>query len=69
MHIFLYEKLLKKTTKIGKKGEKQIKAFENRVEKNFLGTYHKPIASLFSKGFLNEEATYELKKIVEMEKI
>ena len=33
----------------------------------FLYTDQKPIASLFSKNFLNEEATFELNKIVEME--
>ena len=33
----------------------------------FLGTDQKSIASLFSKDFLNEEATYELYKNVEKE--
>ena len=35
--------------------------------KNFLDTDQKLIASLFSKCFLNEEAAYELNKIVETE--
>ena len=48
-------------------GEKQIKALENRTEKNFLDTKQKSITSLFPKDFLNEKATYELNKIVEME--
>ena len=34
--------------------------------KSFLNTDKKSIASLFSKDFLNEEAIYELNKIVEM---
>ena len=38
-------------------GQKQIEALENR----------KLVASLFSKDFLNEEATYNLNKDVEME--
>ena len=33
----------------------------------FSDTGQKSIASLFSKDFLNEEATYELNEIVEME--
>ena len=40
---------------------------ENIVEKKFLETHQKSIASLFSNDFLNKEATYELNKIVEME--
>ena len=48
--------------------EKQIRALENRVKrKSFLDRDQKSIASLFSKNFQNEEATYELNKIVEME--
>ena len=35
--------------------------------KNFLDTDQKSIASLLSKEFLNEEATPELNKILEME--
>ena len=45
--------------------EKQVKTFENNVEKKCLDINQKPF--LFSKHFLNEEATYELSKIVEME--
>ena len=56
----------KQTKTIEDQGEKQIKALENRVKKKFLGTDQKSIASLFSKDFLNEEATFELNKIVEM---
>ena len=47
--------------------QKQIKALENRFEKNFLDTDQKSITYLFLKVFLNEEAAYELNKIVEME--
>ena len=57
----------KQTKTIEKQGEKQIKAIENRVEKKLLDTDQRSIASLFSKDFLNEEATHELNKIVEME--
>ena len=48
-------------------GGKKIKALQNRGEKNFLDTNQKSIASLFSNNFLNEESTYELTRIVEME--
>ena len=44
--------------------EKQINALENRIEKEFLDTDKKSITSLFSKDFLNENATLELKKKV-----
>ena len=44
--------------------QKQIKALENRFEKNFLDTDQKSITYLFLKVFLNEEAAYELNKIV-----
>ena len=37
------------------------------VEKKFSDTDGTSIASLFSKDFLNKEATYELNKIVEKE--
>ena len=57
----------KQTKTIEDQVEKQIKALENIVEKEYLDTDQKSIASLFSKDFLNEEATYELNKIVEME--
>ena len=57
----------KQTKTIEDQVEKQIKALENIVEKEYLDTDQKSIASLFSKDFLNEEATYELHKIVEME--
>ena len=57
----------KQTKKIEKQGEKQIKALDNRVEKMFLDIDQKSIASLFSKNGLNEEATYKLNKILEME--
>ena len=61
-------KLFEKQTKtIEKQGEKQIKVIEYRVEKMFLDTDQKFVASLFSKDFLNEEATLELSKIVKME--
>ena len=43
--------------------EKQIKVHENTVEKTFLDADQKSIASLFSKDFLTEEATYNFKKI------
>ena len=56
----------KQTKTIEDQGEKQIKALENRVEKRFLDTDQKWVASLFSKDFLNEEAIYELSKIIEM---
>ena len=60
-------KAFEKETKTMKdQGEKRIKALENRVEKNFLDTNQKQIAPLFSKDFLNEEATYELNNIVAM---
>ena len=38
-------------------GEKQIKTFKSRIEKTFVGPDQRSIASLFSKAFLNEEAT------------
>ena len=64
----LLEKALEKPRKtIKDQGKKQIKALKNRVEKNVLDTDQKSIASLFSKDFLNEEVTYELRKIAEME--
>ena len=44
--------------------EKQINALENRIEKEFLDTDKKSITPLFSKDFLNENATLELKKKV-----
>ena len=51
-----------------KQGEKQkIKEIKHRVKKKFLHTDQKSIASLFTNDFLNEEATYELNIIVEME--
>ena len=56
----------KQTKMIEDQGEKQIKALKNIVEKKYLDTDQKSIASLFSKDFLNEEATYELNKIVKM---
>ena len=43
------------------------KTIENRAEKQFLDTNQKSITSFFSKDFLNEEARYELNKIVEIE--
>ena len=46
--------------------EKQIKATENGVKNNFQ-THKKSIVLLLSKKILNEEATYELNKIVKME--
>ena len=58
----------KQTKAIEFQGEKQIKALENRVEKKNLNTDKKSIAPLFSKDFLNEEATYELNKTTVMEK-
>ena len=60
-------KAFEKETKTMKdQGEKRIKALENRVEKNSLDTNQKQIAPLFSKDYLNEEATYELNNIVAM---
>ena len=56
----------KQTKMIEDQREKQIKALKNIVEKKYLDTDQKSIASLFSKDFLNEEATYELNKIVKM---
>ena len=44
-----------------------MKAIQSRVKKTFLDANQKSIASLISKDFLNEEATYELTKIVEIE--
>ena len=58
------EKIKQKQFKIK---EKKIEALENRVENLFLNTVQKPIASLFSKYFLNEKTTYKLYKIAEME--
>ena len=49
------------------RGEEQIKSLGNRAEKTFLDTDQTSIVSLFSKDNLNEEPTYELNKIVEME--
>ena len=43
------------------------KTLGNRVEKFFLETVQKSLVSSFSKDFLNEEATHQLNKIVEME--
>ena len=57
----------KQTKTIEKQGEKQMKAIQSRVKKTFLDANQKSIASLISKDFLNEEATYELTKIVEIE--
>ena len=44
-----------------------MKAIESRVKKKVLVANQKSIASLISKDFLNEEATYELTKTVEIE--
>ena len=49
------------------RGEEQIKSLGNRAEETFLDTDQTSIVSLFSKDNLNEEPTYELNKIVEME--
>ena len=57
----------KQTKTIEDQGRKQVKALENRVEKNFLNTDQKSITSFFSKEFLNKEATCKLNKIAEME--
>ena len=57
----------KQTKTIEKQGQKQMKAIESRVKKKVLDANQKSIASLISKDFLNEEATYELSKIVEIE--
>ena len=56
----------KQTKFIEDQGEKQIKTIKNRVEERFLDTDKTSNASLFSKDFLNEEATYGLNKIVEI---
>ena len=63
----LAEAFEKQTKMIEEQREKEIKALENRFEKNVLDTDQKSISSLFSKNVINEEATYELNKIVEME--
>ena len=63
----LWKAFEKQTRVTGKQGEKQIKAIENRVKKTFLDTDQKSTVSLFTNDFLNEEATYELNIIVEME--
>ena len=47
--------------------EKTNKGTWKQSQKIFLDADQKSIASLFSKDFLNEEATYKLKQIVEME--
>ena len=65
--VYLGKTFEKQTKTIENQGEKQINALENRVEKKFSDTGQKSIASLFSKDFLNEEVTYELNEIVEME--
>ena len=57
----------KQTKKIEDQEVKQKKALENRVEEKFLETNKKPIASLFLKDVLSEEATYKFKKNVEIE--
>ena len=49
------------------KDKKKNKSDQKQSQKRFLEADQKSIASLFLKDFLNEEATYELKKIVEME--
>ena len=49
------------------KDKKKNKRDQKQSQKRFLEADKKSIASLFLKDFLNEEATYELKKIVEME--
>ena len=41
--------------------KKQIKAIKDIFAKKFLGTDQKSIVCLFTKDFLNEETTYELK--------
>ena len=63
----LAEAFEKQTKMIEEQREKEIKALENRFEKNVLDRDQKSISSLFSKNVINEEATYELNKIVEME--
>ena len=46
--------------------KKQIKAIENRVEKQLLDTDQKSIPALFSKDVSTLEAIYELNKIIEI---
>ena len=57
----------KQTKTIKDQGEKQIQAIEHSRKKSFLDTDKKSITFSFSKDCLNEEAIYELNKIVEME--
>ena len=47
--------------------KKQIKALGNIIKRTFVDTDKNSIVSLSSKDFLNEEATYEMNKIAEME--
>ena len=68
MEYLLLRKAFEKQTKtIEDQKEKQNKALENRFKGKFLETDKKLIASLFLKDVLSEEATYKLKKLVEME--
>ena len=45
---------------VNDQGEKQIKALLNRATKRIWDTDQKSITSLFSKDYLNKEATYKL---------
>ena len=63
----LCKALEKQTKTIENKEEKQIKASENKVAKKITDTDKKSVVSSFSKYFLNEEDTYESKKLVGME--
>ena len=67
LRVAFVEQTTKIKEKIKDQGEKQIKVLENRVETFFSEADQKSIASFCSKDFVNEEATYELSKIVEME--
>ena len=66
VYSLLWKSFKKQNKTIENQGKKQIKAIENSVRKKILDTDKKSIAFLFS-NFLNEEATYELNKIEEME--
>ena len=47
-------------------GDKRIKAIENKIKKIILKT-DKKSTEFFGKDFLNEEAKYQLNKLVEIE--
>ena len=68
VYLFSFWKSFRKTSKNDWRSKiKKKKSDQKQSQKRFLEADQKSIASLFLKDFLNEEATYELKKIVEME--